>query len=469
MTVINYPMGFPKKAPSWKGNTLYQIIASIQFNKMSPVTIHPADLLKPLPLKIYRKEIINIGSDTRTANCSVRPSTSITGIDMPGSSIVTSIDRSYNNGLVNTLAIETPTLSAENGKCDNTTSCFLSPSENARRRVRSAGMIQRKFNINRNNDHYYTSTKEYLISRNRTIEQNQYTFFKQGNLGLLPNIGNGKNNIFRPQGISHCSRPTISAAIGNNTFTYIWIDGTSNTVTIPDGIYDIESLNIVLQDTMMQNTHYFLVEGVKKFLILFSYDTSTDSIVIVCNPASQDASKQSYFTINNMPDNASWLYYVNVPLVEPYATFGEGETLPYPLGPTLRGATYVEIPDSNFADLMGFYPGAYTGGINQAFFQGTIYSKYVTLYYKPNNQAFGTQGAVDSSSYIHRAKYVAITNYAKTLKSAYGDAVANALAYGVSEHAYTVKDKIGFKKTAVPVIDSTGNICPNPNFIYRSR
>ena len=469
MTVINYPMGFPKKAPSWKGNTLYQIIASIQFNKMSPVTIAPTNLLRPLPLKIYRKEIITTNSNGTSATCSVRPSTSITGLDMPGSTIITSLDRSYNNGLVNTLALETTTLTAELGLCNNAAACFLSPTENARRRVRSAGMMPKKFNLNRNNDHYCSSTKEYLVSRNRTIEQNQYNFFKQSNMGLLPNIGNGKNNIFRPQGLSHCSKPSISAAIGNNTFSYIWIDGTSNTVTIPDGIYDIESLNKVLQDTLIQNTHYFIVAAVKVFLILFSYDTSTDSIVIVCNPASQDANKQSYFTINDVPSNATWSYYINVPSVEPYSTFGEGEQLPYPLGPTEYGATYIEIPDSIFADLMGFYPGAYTGGINQAFFQGTIYSKYVTLYYKPNNQAFGTQGAVDSSAYIHRAKYNAVTNYSKTLKTAYGDAVANALAYGVSEQAYTIKDKIGFKQTAVPVIDSSGKICANPNFIYRSR
>ena len=468
MTILNYPFGFPKKAPLWKGNNLYQVIASIQFNKMSAITIPPADLLKPLPLKIYRKEINNITSETTTKTCSVRRSTSITGLDMPGSTIVTSIDRSYSNGLVNTLNLETTTLTAELGLCNNAAACFLSPSENARRRVRSAGMMPKKFNLNRNNDRYCSSTKEYLTSRNRTIEQNQYNFFKQGNMGLLPNIGNGKNNIFRPQGISHCSRPTISAEKGNNIFTYIWIDGTSNIVTIPDGIYDIESLNKVLEDTMILNTHYFVVAGVKKFLILFSYDTSKDSIVIVCNPASQDSSRQSYFTINNMPTSATW-GYVNVPLTEPYATFGEGEALPYPLGPTQLGATYVEIPDSIFADLMGFYPGAYTGGINEAFFQGTIYSKYVTLYYKPNNQAFGTQGAVDSSAYIHRAKYVAITNFAQTLKSAYGDAVANALAYGVSEHAYTEKDKVGFKRTAVPIIDANGNICANPNFIYRSR
>lgn len=467
MNLLNYPMGFPKKDIKWKGNTLYQIIASIQFNKMSPAVIPPSNLVKPLPLKIWRKEINNINPETEFhKTCSVRASTSITGIDMPGSTIVTSLNRSYSNGLVNTLNLETTTLTAENGQCNTANDCFLSPSENARRRVRSAGMIQRKFNLNRNNDHYYSSTNEYLVSRNRTISQNQYHYFKQGNMGMLPVGGNAKNNLFRPQGISHCSRPSISASIGNNTFSYIWIDGTSNTVTIPDGIYDIESLNQVLQDVMIANTHYFIEGAIKTFLILFSYDTTTDSIVIVCNPASSgDPNIASYFPSTSIPSGATWTY-ADVPNSEPYSTF---ESPPYPLGPTQPGATYIEIPDTPFADLIGFYYGTYTGGINQSFFQGTIYSKYVSLYYKPNNTAFATQGAVDSSSYIQRAKYNAITNSAQTLKTAYGDAVANALAYGVSEQAYTEKDKVGFKRTAVPIVDKTGNICPNPNFIYRAR
>jgi len=457
-------MGFPKKEIKWKGTTLYQVIASIQFNKMNTTKIPPANLRKPLPLKIYRKEIANISSNTKTATCSVRPSTSITGIDMPGSTIVTSLQRSYSNGLVNTLDLETTTLTAERGACNNKDTCFLSPSNNAKRRVRSAGMMPRKFNLNRNNDHYYSSTNEYLTSRNRTISQNQYHYFKQGNIGILPDSGNGKNNLYRPQGLSHCAKPSISAANGNNTFSYIWIDGTSNTVVIPDGIYDIEALNRVLQDKLIINKHYFIKGAVKVFLILFSYDTSTDSIVIVCNPASRDMSKASYFENSNIPIGASWSY-ASVPNTEPYSTF---KSPPYPLGPTQPGATYIQVPNTQFSQLIGFYPGSYTGGINQAFFQGTIYSKYVSLYYKPNNPGFATQGAVDSSSYIQRAKYNAITNSAQTLKTAYGDAVANALAYGVSEHAYTDKDKVGFKRTAVPIVDKTGKICSNPNFIYRA-
>ena len=467
MTLINYPVGFPKQPSLWKGNTLYQVIASIQFNKMSLINMPPSLTLKPLPLKLYRKEINNITSSTKLATCSVRLSTSITGLDMPGSSMITSVDRSYSNGLVNTLSLETTTLTAEQGLCETPTTCIFSPEKNARRRVRSAGMIPKVFNENRNYDPYFTSTNQYLVSRNRTIKQNEYNYFKQSNMGLLPNIGNGKNNIYRPQGLSHCYRPALSAKNGNNIFTYIWIDGTSNTITIPDGNYEIETLNTILQNNMIANTHYFLRNGVKTFLIVFSYNSINHSVIIICNPVSRDTNRQSYFSESEMPPDATWSYD-SVPNIEPYTTNGDGNKLPYPLGAPEVGATYIEIPNTPFADAMGFYPGAYTGGINEAFFTGSITTRYVTLYYKPNNQAFGTQGAVDSSSYIQRAKYNAITNSAQTLKTAYGDAVANALAYGVSEHAYTEKDKVGFKRTAVPVIDKSGKICPNPNFIYRS-
>ena len=465
MTSTIYPIGFPKENIQWKGNTLFQIIASIQYNIMSPIQIPPYQLLKPLPLKIWRKEINNTTSAIRTSTCSVRPSTSITSIDMPGSTIITNIDRKYANGLVNTLDINPTTLTAENGDCDNSVACFLSPEKNARRRVRSAGMISRKFNENRNNDPYFTSTNEYLVSRNRTIKQNEYVYFKQSNMGLLPNIGNGKNNIFRPQGLSHCYNPAINAENNNNYFSYIWIDGTTHIVNIPDGNYDIESLNIVLQNIMIQNTHYFIVNSIKVFLILFSYDTLSESIVVICNPASQDASKSSYFPESSMPTNATWSYN-SIPESQPYQT---NEQPPYPLGPLQNGATYIIIPDTNITEVLGFYPGTFTGGINQPFFKGSINTRYVTLVYKPNNQAFATQGAVDSSSYIQRAKYNAITNSAQTLKTAYGDAVANALAYGVSETAYTEKTKVGNRPTAVPIIDKSGKICANPYFIYRSR
>ena len=35
----------------------------------------------------------------------------------------------------------------------------------------------------------------------------------------------------------------FTAALQNNSFTYYWIDGTPNTVTITDGFYDVDALN----------------------------------------------------------------------------------------------------------------------------------------------------------------------------------------------------------------------------------
>lgn len=56
----------------------------------------------------------------------------------------------------------------------------------------------------------------------------------------------------------------ISATKGNNTFSYNWIDGagvaTTYTITIPDGLYEVSTLNALLQFNFIQNGHY-LVDG----------------------------------------------------------------------------------------------------------------------------------------------------------------------------------------------------------------
>ena len=73
------------------------------------------------------------------------------------------------------------------------------------------------------------------------------------------------------------------------------------------------------------------------------------------------------------------------------------------------------------------------------------------VYYKPNNPEFAQQGAVVSSSYITRVKYNSITKCSNIYRQALGLSVANALAYGVSENGYTIKDVIGYPNTKTPV------------------
>ena len=51
----------------------------------------------------------------------------------------------------------------------------------------------------------------------------------------------------------------ISAALNNNKITYTWTSGTTQTthdVVIPDGIYEISSINAYLQFVMIANGHY---------------------------------------------------------------------------------------------------------------------------------------------------------------------------------------------------------------------
>ena len=149
----NYPIGFPQKFTGWKGKTLYEVVATIQKNSNSASSLTVHQLRKAMPLKIYRKEIHNVNGQTTAKTCSGRISVKITDLNMPGSTIVTETTRSYSNGLVNTLDIKPTTLTAENGSCNTTSNCF-SPAYNARKRVRSAGMLPLKYDVNRNNDTY---------------------------------------------------------------------------------------------------------------------------------------------------------------------------------------------------------------------------------------------------------------------------------------------------------------------------
>ena len=54
----------------------------------------------------------------------------------------------------------------------------------------------------------------------------------------------------------------ITSALQNNTFSYNWINGagvaTTYTVTIPDGLYEISTLNQFLQYTFIANGHYLV-------------------------------------------------------------------------------------------------------------------------------------------------------------------------------------------------------------------
>ena len=451
MLSSNYPMGFPTKYMNWKGKTFYQIVASIQKNDKKAPTITIDRIRNALPLNIYRREI-----GIKAPEVCSRASMKISDFERPSNNTVSeTIRQSYYNGIIGNVEDATPTtLSAENGGCNTQQTCFLSPQNNARKRCRSSGMIPKKFNINKNNDTYATSTQQYLTSRNMTIKQNEYNYIRKGSSGIVPGPGLAASNIYSPSGLSHCYQPQISVANNNNVFYYVWADGQTYTVTIPDGLYSVESLNILFQTIQIQNKTYFVGPSYSKnFLMNISYDTNTNSVILYAGVVSQAKCTSNSWT---EPFGATWV------------TTDFPSTDPTPTGPSVSGATYFQIPlQTNFSNLIGFAPGIYFAGINESAFKADITPKYVALYYKPNNPGYGVQGAVDASTRLQRLKYETVTTAAGGLRSAYGDAAANALAYGVSEQGYTIKTQVGDKVIYTPVINKQNGTLCKKMFLYR--
>ncbi len=189
---------------NWKGRTFNQI-TSIYKKNVNTMTMAKSFVNKALPLKIYRKEIAidySINNVSIATNCS-RKRVSIDELNMPNGYInPVQNDHDIQIGLVNTLDIN-----YSNSRYDHPGTCValssngvcLSQEENAKKRVRSAGMIRKKYNINSTNDTYNTSTSQYLISRNRTFAQNQYNYLRKGDSVGKPGTTLTLGNIYSPQ------------------------------------------------------------------------------------------------------------------------------------------------------------------------------------------------------------------------------------------------------------------------------
>ena len=203
---------------SWKGKTFSQITTDIRNNVIIPNATRsnipnytPKLLRRALPLKIYRKEIASVPLNS----CNRRISSSVFSFETPGGNIINSkITDTLANGYANTIDMTLPNLKGEypGSSCDAnilvsnpvTDNRCLSAQNNARRRVRSSGMIVRKFNVIKNNDTYYTNTNQYLDSRNKTFTQNTYHMLRQGNATNLPGTAGALSNVYASNTISHC-------------------------------------------------------------------------------------------------------------------------------------------------------------------------------------------------------------------------------------------------------------------------
>jgi hypothetical protein len=448
---------------SWKGKTFYQITSQIKKNQInknengSDTNVSTnRNYFIPGPNKIYRREIGEIATiNPHHKTCSSRFSTSIDQLNMPNGYIV-SETKNANAGIVNVLDIYSSTNKYENGLCIDKNVCA---SENARRRVRSSGMIHRKFKPENNNDNaYFTNSTQYLVSRNRTFTQNQYNHIRPTEPSLINTFSQANTNVYSPNGLSHCKMATITKGV-NDTFYYLWTtfdttDVNINTVksnpdnaaigsfkvVIPEGEYDIKSLNAVLQRVMSTNKHYYISNLYKnnEYLLNIIYNNVKNKVELQCF---------SNILVNNANNYSVPTGGTAIPTAAPYKI----PVFYFPTDNTVLGFQ------------TGFYPPVDTTLTNTSTvpvgilsnISHSVYPLYDIMHYKPNNTRFAVQGAVSSSDRVTRVKYDAITQSASSYRSVYGSEVANALAYGVPGKIYTIKDKYGYPNKKTPVFRKT--------------
>ena len=447
---------------SWKGQTLSQITSQIQKNNRNDTIISRQNLFHPQPLKIYRREMAT--GATKSAFCNSRNSASVDAIDMPNGYSITTNSTGHAS-LVHVLEANATQNKSQNGDCTNQ-NANVCPADNARRRVRSSGMIKRAFNPQNNNDNaYFTNTTQYLVSRNRTFKQNQYLHIHKGESSLMPNGTLYNTNVYSPNGISHCNKTQIITGV-NDTFYYLWTTfNPANTgsvisnpdtasscykVTIPAGYKNFEDIQSAFYAVLLQNGHYYI-------------DTRTNTKVFLLK------------MIFNVVENKVELQSFSEKIVDANAgafTQPDGFTPALSNGYTsYKRPTFYFPANAGFARVIGFastssafYPNI-QGGTNLSaesvgFLSTTsvgIFPFYDILHYKPSNTRFATQGAVTASSRVLRIKYDTITRNGYIYQKTFGSGVAAAMSYGVPGEVYTLKDKMGYPNKRTPIFPNCRN------------
>ena len=441
---------------SWKGKTFNQITSAIQKNKLTLASTEGNALFNARPLALYRRESATVALTVGNPRISVR----IDEMNRPNGYNIANgtYDCSFNiTNIITNKDMDITTNKSQNGTCTNTNPC-MNDAYNARRRIRSGGMIKKNSAATGTNyEPYYTSTKQLLESRNKSFAQNQYHYIRQGDSSAKPGDNSSSSNLYSTNTISKCSKVNISSTLGNNTFKYQWFDGVYYTVTIPDGYYDLDELNAQFKLTMASNKHYleYNATGSKIFLMNIAYNTSTKTIALqsyAYNTSTYSTTTYSYPTDNDWYTYVSASDSTSTSIVPVFYILDNAfqnvigiSTGKYPSTELTLNGSNKTVQDDGSSD----YPYS-TDQISYSTSTPQLLPMYSVVYYKPNNSQYAQQGAVSASSLITRLKYNTITDNAYKYQVAYGKAVGNALAYGVPEGGYTIKDKIGYPIKQTP-------------------
>jgi hypothetical protein len=132
----------------------------------------------------------------------------------------------------------------------------------------------------------------------------------------------------------------LTALNKNNSFSYIWVDGTTNAVTIPDGYYDIPALNALLESVFITNKHYLIDNSNGRYVYFIGLTINPNAYAVQVNCFPMNSSLYPLgSTTYSIPVGASW------------SSNG-----------ALSATTIVPIlvvPSTNFSSVIGFNAGKY--------------------------------------------------------------------------------------------------------------
>jgi hypothetical protein len=450
----------PIRYESWKGKTFNQIVSIVKKNKDTQSNPSKRSFFRSRPLNIPRRELLSANDASHIHN--PRTSVSIEVINRPNGTLVTETQR-CSRGLELVLDMNTTTNITNNGSCMITATCIA---ENAKRRLRSSGMNRKTFNPAKNNTQtYYSDNKQYLTSRNKTFQQNQYAFVREGEPSVIDQ--NVKSNIYSPAGLSPCDKAYITQDGNNNFFSYTWLDDEYNMDQdepdrrIPDteyevhystGYYNIDDFNLRLQKVMEENGHYVIHRNsyVKTFFIKFIYNTTRDKIELQCFPYTSDLYPSTVYSIPIINNEPAWIAPITSTIASVRLITNEISRITgFNAGYYPDISPWFDMIDKPVLDGIPVKRETAYAVLSES--KHHLFPMYTVITYKPSNNRFDNQGAVSSSTRILREKYDAITTNGSLFAEPFGKEVANAMAYGVSEYVYTKKDKIGYPLKSTPV------------------
>ena len=147
-----------------------------------------------------------------------------------------------------------------------------------------------------------------------------------------------ENDIALAQASIYFSWFNINSSLYNNgKFAYTWVDGTTNVVNIPDGYYNVASLNAYLHSVLVTNKHYYVNVASGDFVYLMQFEENPTYYAVQFN-AYLSALPAQFPAIYTYPVGALWV----VPAV-----------------PTTPQLIVYPYTTSNFGAIIGFTAGSY--------------------------------------------------------------------------------------------------------------